>query len=118
MILTVRADKRGELAEFIKQEGFGQVFVTRTRPGYTRGNHFHRHKIEKFLVVEGECIFRIRTKDARPVEYHVSGKDFRVITVFPFTAHSFENIGETDLVVIVWANEIFDPENPDTYTEE
>lgn len=119
MTLGVKVDDRGELAEFVKQTGFGQIFVTRTRPGKTRGNHYHKHKREKFLVVEGSGVIRLRQQATTVVsELLVRGKDFRVVNIFPGTVHSFENVGETDLVVVIWANEVFDPKNPDTYSED
>ncbi len=126
--LTQRCDERGCLAEFMKSPHFGQIFVSRTKPGVTRGNHFHHTKAEKFLVLEGEAVIRFR-KVLRPkdlgeergedvIEYRVSGKGFRVLDIPPGYAHSIENIGDTDLITLFWASETFDPERPDTYYEE
>jgi len=139
--LTQRCDDRGCLAEFIKSPHFGQIFVSRTKPGVTRGNHYHHTKAEKFLVLEGEAVIRFRKiqgsrlegsrlegskskvqspkSDAleigdRVIEYRVSGKDFRVLDIPPGYTHNIENVGDTDVITLFWASEIFDPEEPDT----
>lgn len=113
--LTQRQDDRGSLAEFIKSAHFGQIFVSRTKPGITRGNHYHHTKTEKFLVVEGTAIVRFRPVFGGDiVEHKVSGTDFRVVDIPPGHAHSIENTGAGELVTIFWASEIFDPARPDT----
>lgn len=114
--LGVKADHRGTLAEFIKSCHVGQVFVSRTKPGVTRGNHYHHTKAEKFLVVEGSGVIRLRhLKTGEVFEYAVSGEGFRVVDIPPGYTHSIENTGKTDMVVIFWASEVFDPERPDTF---
>lgn len=113
--LQQRSDPRGTLAEFIKSPTFGQIFVSRTHPGVTRGNHFHHSKTEKFLVLEGEAIVRFRQVDGSEIiEHRVNGRDFRVVDIPPGYTHSIENIGTNELVTLFWANEIFDPQKPDT----
>lgn len=113
--LTIRADPRGSLAEFLKSPHFGQIFVSRTKPGITRGNHYHHSKGEKFLVLEGEAIIRFRPIAGGPVEEHrVRGEDYRVVDITPGWTHSIENVGPTDLITLFWTNEVFDPERPDT----
>ena len=115
--LDQRVDARGALAEFVKSAGFGQLFVSRTKPGVTRGNHYHHTKTEKFLVVEGEAVVRLRKYDGDEViEYRVRGEEFRVIDIPPGYTHSIENVGTTDLVTLFWASEVFDPNRPDTYS--
>ncbi len=128
--LTQRCDERGCLAEFMKSPHFGQIFVSRTKPGVTRGNHFHHTKAEKFLVLEGEAVIRFRKiqnargpegqrgSEPEVIEYRVSGKDFRVLDIPPGYTHNIENVGDTDVITLFWASEIFDPEAPDTYYEE
>jgi len=122
--LTQHSDERGCLAEFIKSQHFGQLFVSRTRPGITRGNHFHHTKAEKFLVLEGEAIIRFRpiqgseNSDQGVIEYRVSGKDFRVLDIPPGYTHNIENVGDSNLITLFWASEIFDKEAPDTYYEQ
>lgn len=116
--LTQRIDARGALAEFAKSPPFGQIFVSRTRPGITRGNHYHHTKTEKFLVLEGEAIIRFRhIRSQEVVEYAVRGEDFRVVDIPTGYTHSIENVGQGELVTLFWASEVFDPERPDTYGE-
>jgi len=159
--LDIKTDSRGCLAEFIKSESFGQIFVSSTKPGITRGNHYHHTKTEKFLVVQGEAVIRFRKigekaigdgpgaigeKDREKsmgdwrsaiekeektmgngqeaigdkseiIEYRVSGEEFRVVDIPPGYTHSIENVGKSELVTLFWANQIFDPDNPDTYFE-
>jgi len=119
--LRTSTDPRGCLAEFLKQPGFGQLFVSRTAPGVTRGNHYHHTKVEKFLVVEGEAVIRFRdvrggTVVGAQVEHRVNGREFRVLDIPPGLSHSIENVGASELVTLFWANEVFDPEHPDTHS--
>jgi UDP-2-acetamido-2,6-beta-L-arabino-hexul-4-ose reductase len=101
----------------LKQHHFGQLFISRTKPGVTRGNHFHHTKAEKFLVVEGEAIIRFRKIDeSEVVEYRVSGKDFKVLDIPPGYTHSIENIGTSELVTLFWANEVYSPSSTDTFS--
>jgi len=120
--LDIKADNRGCLAEFLKSPSFGQIFVSRTKPGITRGNHYHHTKTEKFLVVQGKAVIRFRKiipedrgQRAEVLEYRVSGDEFRVVDIPPGYTHSIENVGTDELVTLFWANQIFDPNNPDTY---
>jgi len=104
------------LAELLKSKAFGQIFVSRTKPGITRGNHSHDTKVEKFCVLDGQAIIRfcdVRGKDV--IEYKVSGEKITIVDIPPGYTHSIENIGQKELIVLFWANEIFDPENPDTF---
>jgi UDP-2-acetamido-2,6-beta-L-arabino-hexul-4-ose reductase len=114
--LSARTDDRGGLAEFLKSATAGQLFISRTRPGAVRGNHYHHTKTEKFLVVEGEGMIRFRRVDGTGeiLEYHVTGTEFRVVDIPPDYTHSIENVGAGELVVLFWASEIFDPDAPDT----
>jgi UDP-2-acetamido-2,6-beta-L-arabino-hexul-4-ose reductase len=117
--LQQRTDARGVLAELLKSPAFGQMFVSRTHPGVTRGNHYHDLKVEKFCVLEGDAIVRFRPVLGTAVtEYPVSGRDFAVVDIPPGMTHSIENIGTTEMVVLFWASEIFDPERPDTHGAE
>jgi UDP-2-acetamido-2,6-beta-L-arabino-hexul-4-ose reductase len=114
--LTIREDARGGLAEFLKQIHFGQLFISRTKPGITRGNHFHHTKVEKFLVAEGNAVIRFRRIDGTEIiEYRVSGKDFKVVDIPPGYTHSIENIGDGEMIVLFWASEIYDSQKPDTF---
>jgi UDP-2-acetamido-2,6-beta-L-arabino-hexul-4-ose reductase len=114
--LEMKADERGSLAEFLKQKGFGQVFVSRTKPGVTRGNHFHHSKAEKFFVVEGEGLIRMRSIEGGPVtEFAVRGSRYQVVDIPPGFTHSITNVGDREMVTIFWSSEIFDPAHLDTY---
>jgi UDP-2-acetamido-2,6-beta-L-arabino-hexul-4-ose reductase len=116
--LAARSDPRGSLAEFVKTPHAGQIFVSRTRPGITRGNHFHQTKAEKFLVVQGEAVIRFRQVDGGDVvEYRVRGEDYRVLDIPPGYTHSIENVGRDELVTLFWSSEVFDPAAPDTFPE-
>ncbi len=117
--LDVKSDDRGGLAEFIKTATTGQVFISRTRPGITRGNHYHNNKTEKFFVVQGEAVIRFRhITRSDVIEYRVRGEDYRVLDIPPGYTHSIENIGQDELVTLFWAAETFDPDCPDTFYEE
>lgn len=114
--LPARQDARGSLAEFIKSKTAGQIFVSRTRPGVTRGNHFHHTKTEKFLVLEGEGLIQLRELNSQAiVEHRVSGSDYYVVDIPPGYTHSITNVGECDMVTLFWASEIFDPNDADTF---
>jgi len=116
--LTQRTDPRGELAELLKSPHIGQIFVSRTRPGITRGHHYHDTKVEKFVVLEGDAVIRFRQiLGGDIIEYPVSGHEFLVVDIPPGYTHSIENVGQNDLIVLFWADEIFDPNIPDTYFE-
>jgi len=114
--LEQKTDNRGTLAEFMKSAQFGQLFVSRTKPGITRGNHYHHTKTEKFLVVEGEAVVRFRPiLGGEVIEHRVSGREFKVVDIPPGYTHSIENVGPGELVTLFWASEIFDPTKLDTY---
>jgi UDP-2-acetamido-2,6-beta-L-arabino-hexul-4-ose reductase len=114
--LEIRSDARGNLAEFLKSPWFGQVFVSRTRPGITRGNHYHHTKVEKFAVVAGEGLIRFRHIEGGGVlEYRVRGDDYRVVDIPPGYTHSITNVGDTEMITLFWSSEIFDPDHSDTH---
>ncbi len=116
--LAIKSDERGSLAEFIKAPTIGQVFISRTHPGFTRGNHYHHTKVEKFLVLEGEALIRFRPiLGTQQIEVHVRGEEFRVVDIPPGYTHSIQNIGPGELVTLFWSDEILDPDRPDTIYE-
>lgn len=113
--LKMNVDKRGSFTEFVKTPDRGQVSVNISKPGITKGNHWHHSKNEKFLVVSGKGVIRFRKVDSdKIIEYPVSGEKMEVVDIPPGYTHNIENTGDRDLVTIMWANEPFDPENPDT----
>jgi UDP-2-acetamido-2,6-beta-L-arabino-hexul-4-ose reductase len=114
--LRQRTDARGTLAELLKSPHFGQMFVSRTNPGFTRGNHYHDLKVEKFCVLDGEAVIRFRPILGDEVtEHRVSGTDFRVVDIPPGMTHSIENVGNAEMIVLFWASEVLDPQCPDTH---
>ena len=115
----IKADERGSLSELIKSADYGQLFVSRTLPGITRGNHYHDSKVEKFVVLEGDALIRLRNMaTGERVEYPVTGRDLRVVDIPPGWTHSIQNVGASEMIVLFWASEVFDPERPDTYPAE
>lgn len=116
--LHVNVDTRGTLFEAVKGEGGGQTFLSWTEPGITRGNHFHLRKIERFLVLEGEAVIRMRPVLRDDIwEYRVSGDVPAVVDMPTLHTHSIENIGDRPLLTLFWSHELFDPDNPDTYAD-
>jgi UDP-2-acetamido-2,6-beta-L-arabino-hexul-4-ose reductase len=117
--LDMKRDDRGWLTEFTKSRQSGQVFISRTKPGITRGNHWHHTKVEKFLVIEGDTVIRLRRLDSDEViEVQASGTRLRVVDIPPGYTHSITNVGKTDVITLFWADEVFDPVRPDTYFAE
>ena len=114
--LKMNVDQRGSFTEFIKTPDRGQISVNISKPGITKGNHWHHTKNEKFLVVSGEGVIRFRKINSdEMIEYFVSEKKMEVVDIPVGYVHSIENIGILDMVTIMWSNEIFDSEKPDTY---
>jgi len=118
--LVRRTDPRGSLVELVRAHGGGgQTFFSTTRPGVTRGQHFHLRKVERFVVVSGTARISLRrmlTDEVRHIE--VSGDVPVAVDMPTMWAHSLTNIGHADLTTIFWTNELFDPDDPDTYPED
>ena len=113
--LEMHCDARGSFTEFLRTPERGQVSVNISKPGIVKGNHWHHTKNEKFLVVRGEALIRFRRVGSDEViGYRVSGDRLQVVDIPCGYTHSIENVGTGDLVTIMWANEAFDPERPDT----
>lgn len=116
--LKKNEDSRGWLAEFIKSKDNGQIFVSTTKPGITRGNHWHHTKVEKFLVVQGEGLIEFRQVDGHEIlKYRVSGDQPEVVDIPAGYIHNISNVGSETMVTLFWACEIFDPTSPDTFYE-
>lgn len=112
----IKTDDRGNLAELVKSPHFGQIFVSRTKPGVTRGNHYHHTKTEKFIVVDGQALIRFRQIHGSEIlELPVRGQDYRIVEIPPGFTHSITNTGTTEMITLFWASEPFDPDRPDTY---
>jgi len=116
--LEMKEDHRGNLAEILKSHHFGQIFVSKSYKGVIRGNHYHNTKIEKFCVVKGKAIIRLRNIFEEKIHsVYVSDENMEVVDIPPGYTHSVENLSDGEMIVLFWANEIFDPDNPDTYFE-
>lgn len=124
--LTMNQDERGVFTELIRTDGCGQVSVNIARPGNVRGQHWHNSKWEIFIVVSGHGLIQQRKigldENGSPypvLEYQVSGGDMQAVQMLPGYTHRICNLSQTeDLVTVMWANEPFDPQRPDTFFEE
>lgn len=114
--LKMNIDNRGSFTEIIRTKDRGQFSVNISKPGITKGNHWHHTKNEKFVVVSGRGVIRFRQPDSdQIIEYFVSGDKIEVVDIPTGYTHNIENLGDTDMVTFMWCNECFDPERPDTY---
>lgn len=115
--LKMNCDNRGSFTEIIRTAEAGQFSVNISRPGITKGDHWHHTKNEKFLVVKGHGIIRLRKENSDEVlSFEVSGDKMQVVEMIPGYTHSITNLSDTeDLVTFMWCNEPFDPEHPDTF---
>ena len=109
------SDSRGIFVEMLKTPDSGQFSFFTAHPGITRGGHYHHTKTEKFLVIKGNAIFRFRhilTDEVFSVD--TSGKTPTIVETIPGWSHDITNNGDDELIVMLWANEIFDHDKPDT----
>lgn len=117
--LKMNVDDRGSFTEILRTADRGQFSVNISKPGITKGNHWHHTKNEKFVVVSGKALIQFRKIDSDEViEYHVSGDKIEVVDIPTGYTHNIINEGNTDLVTFMWCNECFDADKPDTYFEE
>ena len=118
--LKMNIDQRGSFTELLKTEKCGQVSINISKPGITKGQHWHNSKWEFFMVVSGKGLIQERKVDTDEViEFEVSGENIQAIHMLPGYTHNIINLSDTqDLVTVMWANEAFDPNRPDTYFEE
>ena len=116
--LTMHCDNRGSFTEALHSAERGQVSVNVSKPGIAKGQHWHHTKHEKFLVVSGRGEINFRMADdpnGKVISYKVSGEKLEVVRIPPGYTHNIVNVGDTDMVTLMWANEVFDPKNPDTF---
>ena len=114
--LVARTDPRGSFTEVLKAGAGGQVSVLTAHPGVTRGGHYHHSKVEKFLIVHGEALFRFRNiLDGETFELRTSADRPVVVETIPGWTHEVTNVGPEVMVSFLWANEVFDRERPDTF---
>lgn len=118
--LMMNIDNRGSFTELLKTEKCGQISVNISKPGITKGQHWHHSKWEFFIVVSGHGLIQERKIGTDEVmEFEVSGEKIEAIHMLPGYTHNIINLSDTeDLVTVMWANESFDPNHPDTYFEE
>ncbi|MEZ9235311.1 UDP-2-acetamido-2,6-beta-L-arabino-hexul-4-ose reductase [Shewanella sp. 10N.286.52.A9] len=113
--VTRHSDERGTFVEMLKTKNSGQFSFFTAHPGITRGGHYHHTKTEKFLVINGKASFKFRhITTGEPYELIVTGEESRIVETAPGWSHDVTNIGDNELVVMLWANEVFDREKPDT----
>lgn len=116
--LDPKIDARGSFTEILKSNTFGQVSVNVCKPNIKKGEHWHHTKVEKFIVVSGQGIIRFRSiLESEIIEYEVNGRNLSVVDIPPGYTHNIENTGDTDLITLMWVNEGFNPEMPDTIYE-
>jgi UDP-2-acetamido-2,6-beta-L-arabino-hexul-4-ose reductase len=116
--LKLNTDDRGSFVEVFKLENGGQVSFSTTKPGITRGNHYHVRKNEKFCVVSGQASIKLRRIGTdQVIEYKVSGEKPSWVEMPIYYTHNITNIGDTELVTLFWINEHFNPDDPDTFFE-
>jgi UDP-2-acetamido-2,6-beta-L-arabino-hexul-4-ose reductase len=114
-----KEDSRGSFTELLKTATLGQVSVNITKPGITKGNHYHHTKTEKFITVSGKGIIRFRAVGTKEIiEIPVSSQPIQIVDIPPGYVHSLVNAGTEDLITIMWVSEPFDPLHPDTYPME
>ena len=109
-------DSRGEFSELVKAKTMGQFSYSVTKPGIVRGNHFHTRKIERFSVIEGSAVLKIRKINSKEINEYVLNKN-NFIDIQPWHTHSIENTGTDNLITLFWINEHYNINDPDTYNE-
>jgi UDP-2-acetamido-2,6-beta-L-arabino-hexul-4-ose reductase len=117
--LKMNIDQRGSFTELIKSEKCGQVSINISKPGITKGQHWHHTKWEFFIVVSGKGLIQMRKIGSDEVlNFEVSGEKIEAVHMLPGYTHNIINLSDTeDLVTVMWANESFDPNHPDTFFE-
>jgi len=116
--MVAHRDDRGAFSELCRADGLGQTSISTSVPGITRGDHFHLHKIERFIVLNGEATIRVRrvlTDDVQ--EWNVSGDELVYIDMPPLATHNITNTGSGTMTTMFWAADHFDPAVPDTYID-
>ena len=116
--LITHRTENSSFAEAIKSHSFGQLSINEIESGAVRGNHWHHTKHEKFLVIQGKGVIRLRNLFSdEVVTLPVSGEHLEWIEILPGYVHNIENVGTTPLMTVMWASEVYDPARPDTFSE-
>ena len=115
-VYTKHADDRGHFVEIAKVETKGQFSFSTTKPGITRGNHFHTRKAERFAVIKGKAEIKLRKIDSNEViTYRLDGENPAFVDMPIWYTHNIKNIGDEELITLFWINEAYNQEDPDTY---
>jgi len=113
--LNGHKDARGTFYEILKTLDSGQLGLSTTNPGVTRGNHYHNTKNEKFLVIKGKALIELRDVFSDEIiQYDVNGNELEIVEMIPGYTHNITNTGDEEMILLIWANENYDPEKPDT----
>lgn len=116
--LEIKSDERGNFMEVFKVPGFGQVSYSTTKPKVVRGNHYHLRKKEVFCVIEGKAKIRQRDRETNKIEEKiVSGATPELVEIKVNWVHNIENIGNSEMKLLIWTNEVYNPNDPDTFAE-
>lgn len=108
-------DARGTFYEILKTLDSGQLGISTTKPGITRGNHYHNTKNEKFLVIKGKALIKLRDIYSKEIiQYNVDGQNLEIVEMIPGYTHNITNTGDEEMVLLIWANENYDSKAPDT----
>lgn len=119
VLYTKHSDNRGSFVEIIKSNGEGQFSFSTTKPGITRGNHYHTRKVERFAVISGKASIKLRRIGTEEViEYIVDGTEPGFVDMPIWFTHNITNVGDGELITLFWINEFYDSKDPDTYYEE
>lgn len=121
--LNMKSDERGWLTEVLSSSDidnthFGLIHLSTAKPGFIKGNHYHKRKTEWFCVIKGRgklILMDLKTKEKK--EIHLGGENMRVVEIPPYILHSIENTGNEEMYLLAYVDESFDPKNPDTYYE-
>ena len=117
--LEVKKDDRGKLIEIFRAPGFGQVNYSTSKPRAVRGNHYHNRKKEKFCVIEGRAKITLKNRDSGEVkEFLVTGENPEVVDIPNDWTHNIKNMGQSELKLLVWVDEVYNSDNPDTHPEQ
>ncbi len=113
--LSGHKDARGTFYEVLKTIDSGQLGISTTKPGITRGNHYHNTKNEKFLVIKGNALIELRDIFSNEIiQYNVSDNELEIVEMIPGYTHNITNTGNEEMILLIWANENYDPNKPDT----
>ena len=114
----LHSDSRGNLFETVRSHGgAGMSFVSTTKPGEKRGEHYHLRKVERFIIVQGRAEIQLRRLHRQVVSFRTSGQGPEIVDMPTLWVHNIRNVGETELVTMFWADQLLDPKNPDQFPE-